>query len=104
LAALLWGIWCTRNEVCFDKKRVKSPTFLDILGRSTQGGLEGASDPRSGCGEDDCAPLPQARSEVMPAGGASASAVCWLMSLSVGACCVFCAARPSTVCNTFTLR
>jgi hypothetical protein len=32
LPAVLWGIWCTRNEVCFDKKRVKSPTFRDILG------------------------------------------------------------------------
>jgi len=28
LAAVCWAIWRTRNSVCFDKKRIKSPTEI----------------------------------------------------------------------------
>jgi len=28
LAALCWAMWCTRNAVCFEDKRIKSPTEI----------------------------------------------------------------------------
>jgi hypothetical protein len=31
LAAVIWAIWRTRNVVCFNKKRVKSPTEIVCL-------------------------------------------------------------------------
>lgn len=33
LAAVCWAIWRTRNAVCFDKKRIKSPIEImcDVL-------------------------------------------------------------------------
>jgi hypothetical protein len=31
LAAVVWAIWRTRNAVCFDNKRVKSPTKIVCL-------------------------------------------------------------------------
>jgi hypothetical protein len=31
LAAVIWAIWRTRNAVCFDKKRVKSPAEIAYL-------------------------------------------------------------------------
>jgi hypothetical protein len=31
LAAVIWAIWRTRNTVCFDNKRVKSPTEIVCL-------------------------------------------------------------------------
>lgn len=31
LAAIIWGIWRPRNTICFDKKRIKSPTKIVCL-------------------------------------------------------------------------
>lgn len=31
LAAVCWAIWRTRNSVCFENKRVKSPTVIVCL-------------------------------------------------------------------------
>jgi hypothetical protein len=31
LTAVIWAIWRTRNVVCFDKKRIKSPTEIVCL-------------------------------------------------------------------------
>jgi hypothetical protein len=69
LAAVIWAIWHTRNGVCFDKKKSEI-SYWDglfdlllskILGRFTQGGSEGTSDPGCWGGEVDSSLLPQAR-------------------------------------------
>jgi hypothetical protein len=31
LTAVIWAIWRTNNDVCFDKKRIKSPTEIVCL-------------------------------------------------------------------------
>lgn len=75
--------------------------FPDILGRSSPGGLEGASNPGSGGAEVVCALFPQARSLFSHSTGESAGAVCRLRMQVDGLVSVFLAARLSVGCRSF---
>jgi len=66
LAAICWALWTTRNDSCFEKKAIRSPTeivcsassFIKILGRFTDGTKQGGTRSRCGGPPEDGAALP----------------------------------------------